>query len=178
MKNFAKRIGGTILGLAFIFGVSALGSSTAQAQYRNDGQYHRRDRDNDRNQDWRQRQIQNQIRRDRRYENNVYRPNVYGNNSVYGNYGSYGRYGGYNNVNQGQLNQGYQYGLSTGASDAQRGQSYSPQRSHYYKNASTQAFRQGFVQGYDAGFRQYGGYGNGRYGRGVGSVLGGIFRPY
>ena len=64
------------------------------------------------------------------------------------------------------MNQGYQYGLNTGASDAQRGQSYSPQRSRYYRNASSQAFRQGFVRGYDQGYRQYAGYDNGRYGNG------------
>ena len=66
-------------------------------------------------------------------------------------------YGGYNN-------QGFQYGVNTGASDAQHRQTYSPQRSRYYRNASTQAFRDGFVRGYDQGFRQYAGnYGNGGY---------------
>ena len=47
-------------------------------------------------------------------------------------------YGGYNNQ---QVQQGFQYGVNTGASDAQRRQSYSPQRSRYYRDASTQAFR-------------------------------------
>ena len=81
--------------------------------------------------------------------------------------------GGYNNQNNQQAQQGYQYGVNTGASDAQQRQSYSPQRSHYYRNASSQAFRDGFVRGYDEGFRQYsgvngnGGYGNnGTYGNG------------
>ena len=72
-----------------------------------------------------------------------------------------GSYGGYNNQ---QLQQGYQYGVNTGASDAQRRQSYSPQRSHYYRDASSQAFRDGFVRGYDEGYRRYSGsYGNGGY---------------
>ena len=82
------------------------------------------------------------------------------------------------------LNQGYQAGLNTGASDAQRGQSYSPQRSHYYKDASSQQFRNGFVQGYNAGYRQYGGYNNngdyrtGNNGSGIGNIIGGILgRP-
>jgi hypothetical protein len=69
--------------------------------------------------------------------------------------------------------------LSTGASDAQRNQSYSPQRSHYWKNASSQAFRGGFEQGYAQGYRQYGGYGNGGYGNTgnrSGSILGTILR--
>jgi hypothetical protein len=70
-------------------------------------------------------------------------------------------YGGYNNQ---QVQQGYQYGVNTGASDAQRGQNYSPQRSRYYRDASSQAFRDGFVRGYDEGYRQYSAsYGNGGY---------------
>ena len=74
--------------------------------------------------------------------------------------------GGYNNQ---QAQQGYQYGVNTGASDAQRGQSYCPQRSHYYRDASSQAFRDGFTQGYDQGYRQYSGsYGNGGYRNGNG----------
>lgn len=85
-------------------------------------------------------------------------------------------YGGYNNQ---QVQQGFQYGVNTGASDAQQRQSYSPQRSHYYRSAPSQAFRDGFVQGYDQGYRQYAGaygnnggyrndgyYGNGGYGNG------------
>src|SRR6266850_4387291 len=72
-----------------------------------------------------------------------------------------GGYGGYDNQ---QIQQGYQYGVNTGAADAQQRKSYSPQRSHYYRDASSQAFRDGFVQGYDEGFRQYSGsYGNGGY---------------
>ena len=81
-----------------------------------------------------------------------------------------GSYGGYNNQ---QAQQGYQYGVSTGASDAQQRKSYSPQRSHYYKDASSQGFRDGFVRGYDEGYRQSSGsYGNGGYGN-VGNGNGG-----
>jgi hypothetical protein len=79
------------------------------------------------------------------------------------------------------MNQGYQAGINTGASDAQRGQNFDPQRSHYYRNASSQAFRQGFLRGYDQGYRQYAGYGNGGYGNQrsrTGSILGNILgRP-
>src|SRR5215510_15224493 len=32
--------------------------------------------------------------------------------------------------------QGYSYGMNVGAADAQRGQSYNPQRSRYYRNPS------------------------------------------
>jgi len=83
------------------------------------------------------------------------------------------------------VNQGKQGGVNTGANDAQRGQNFDPQRSHYYRNASSQAFRQGFLRGYDQGYRQYAGYGNGGYGNGgygnrsrTGSILGNILgRP-
>lgn len=166
-------IGGGLLTLAFVFGISVAIGSTAGAQYRNDGQYRRgdRDRDNDRDRhrDWRRNRQRDHDRdwdrdRDRRNRN-------------YGNYGGnrgYGNYGGYNNSYE--LNRGYQEGLNTGSSDARRGQSFNPQRSHWYRNASSQAFRQGFVQGYDQGYRQYAGYGNGRYrNRNSGSILGGIF---
>jgi len=69
--------------------------------------------------------------------------------------------GGYNNQ---EIQQGYQYGVNTGASDAQRGQTYSPQRSRIYRDASSEAFRNGFTRGYDEGYRQYSaGNGNGGY---------------
>jgi hypothetical protein len=70
-------------------------------------------------------------------------------------------YSGYNNQ---QIQQGFQYGVQTGANDAQQRQRYSPQRSRYYRDASSQAFREGFVRGYDQGYRQYAeSYGDGRY---------------
>jgi hypothetical protein len=79
--------------------------------------------------------------------------------------------------------QGYSYGMSVGAGDAQNRRSYDPQRSRYWRNATEgynssygnkgqykQVFRDAFEQGYRQGFQQYaGGYGRdrnrGRYGR-------------
>lgn len=90
------------------------------------------------------------------------------------------RRGGYgNDVYRIAQRQGYQDGLNTGASDASRGQSYDPQRSHYYRNATygydrsygnnreayRQAYRSGFVQGYREGFQRYGGNRRRNYGR-------------
>jgi len=79
---------------------------------------------------------------------------------------------------QAARNQGYQDGLQTGANDASRRQSYNPQRSHYYRNAtggynggygnrngSQQAYRDGFLRGYDEGYRRYGGNRRGNNGR-------------
>jgi len=146
MKNL---LGGATLALAalFCFGVTDV---NAQYRSRDNDRWERRDRD-DRNRDWRRSRRrgnddEDRWRRDRngRYENN-------------------GRYN--NGYQQQELNRGYQQGLNTGASDAQRGQSYSPQRSRYYQRASSVPFREGFVRGYDQGYRQYAGYSNnGRYG--------------
>lgn len=64
--------------------------------------------------------------------------------------------------------QGYSYGLNVGAADAQRGQSFNPQRSRYYRNGMDgysssygnrgvyrQVFRDAFIQGYRDGFQRY-----------------------
>ena len=74
------------------------------------------------------------------------------------------RYYGYQTARQ----QGYSYGMSVGAADAQRGQSYNPQRSRYWRNATEgynssygnrgqykQVFRDAFEQGYREGFQRY-----------------------
>ena len=85
-----------------------------------------------------------------------------------------GNYGyGYENARQ----QGYSYGLNVGAADAQRGQNYDPQRSHYWKDASygydssygnrgqyKQVFRSAFEQGYREGYQRYGSNRRGRGG--------------
>lgn len=186
--NYRSKVGGALLVLSLLFGIAIMSSMTAQAQDSNqdsnNDQWHRRDRnrtDNqDQDRDWRRNRNNkqdrdvNRARSDERYD----RDNRHGNNGRYNN----GRYnnGGYNNSNQMASNQGYQAGLNTGASDAQRGQSYSPQRSHYYKDASSQQFRNGFVQGYNAGYRQYGGsnnngdYRRGNNGNGIGNIGGRI----
>jgi hypothetical protein len=181
MRKFGRMMGGSLLTLAFIFGISVASSATATAQYRNDGQYrrHDRDRDNDgdRHRDWRRHRNRDRDRdRDRIRERRSARYGDYNRNR---SYGGYGNYGGYNNGSQYELNRGYQEGINTGSSDARRGQSYNPQRSHWWRDARTQAFREGFVRGYDQGFRQYAGYRNDRYGRrNTGGIPGGIFgRP-
>jgi len=99
------------------------------------------DRDRDRRDDRRD-------RRDDRYRDDRYRDRNYG----------------YQQARQ----QGYSYGMNVGAADAQRGQSYSPQRSRYWKNGTEgynssygnrgqykQVFRDGFEQGYREGFQRY-----------------------
>ena len=63
---------------------------------------------------------------------------------------------------------GYSYGMSVGAADAQRRQSYNPQRSRYWRNGTQgydndfgnkgqyrQVFRNAFEQGYREGYQRY-----------------------
>ena len=168
MKNFGKGIGGALLSLAFVFGIVAATSVTASAQYRNDDDYYRRGNSDryrkEQKKEWKRRR--KEARRDARLRRN-------GDWRNDGYYDPYGRNGGYSQV---ELDRGYQQGLETGASDGQRGQSHDPQRSRHFRNASTQAFREGFVRGYDQGYRQYAGYRNQGNG-GWGNILGGILRP-
>jgi hypothetical protein len=167
MKKFGKGISGTLVSLAFIFVMFAATSNTAQAQYSNQ---RRDDRYGNNQGDWRRNRDQNRNHDNNRNDGRYRRNRGYGNN------------GGYNQI---ELDRGYQQGLNTGASDGQRGQSYNPQRSRYFKNASSQAFRQGFVQGYDQGFQQYSRnrnqrnrQSNGNGNNGWGNILGGILnRP-
>jgi hypothetical protein len=139
-NHLQNKIGRVVLVFSLLFGIAMVTSLTAQAQY--PGYPGGQDR---------------QDRRDRNRDNRRDRDNR-----------GYGR-GGYN-VYQIAQDQGYQAGLSTGASDSQRGQSYDPQRSHYYRNATygynssygnreayKQAYRNGFLRGYQEGFRRNGG---------------------
>jgi len=147
----SKSIGGYLLAFFLLFGVLTVASSSAQAQWR--------DRDRDRRGDRWERRDRDDRYRDDRYRNDRYRDR---------NYGNYG----YQTARQ----QGYSYGLNVGAADAQRGQSYNPQRSRYWKNATEgynsyygnkgqykQVFRDAFEQGYRE-VQRYG-YNNNRRGR-------------
>jgi hypothetical protein len=73
-----------------------------------------------------------------------------------------------NNGFQVARQQGYSYGMNVGAADAQRGQSFNPQRSRYYRDGTLgynsyygnrgqyrQVFRDAFNQGYRDGFQRY-----------------------
>jgi hypothetical protein len=132
LRNKIRRI---LLGFAFLVSIGVLSSSTAQAQW------------------WPQNNRNDDYRRDRDYRRNRNDRN--------------------GQISQVALNDGYQDGLYTGQRDAQRGQNYNPQRSHFYRNGHgdngrysnngrygggayyEQAYRDGFLRGYDQGFRQY-----------------------
>ena len=163
---FSHKAGRILAAMFFVVGLTLVSSTVAQAQWwpnatgqRQRDRDYRRDRDRDYRRDrddWR--------RRNRNRNDDDWR---------------YGRNSGYGNISQAAVNQGFQDGIYTGSRDAQRGQSYNPQRSHFYRNGHgdndysrrqarnsyqyEQAYRQGFVRGYDQGFRQYGGYNRGGY---------------
>jgi hypothetical protein len=75
-------------------------------------------------------------------------------------YPYYGYYG-YNNYvfgsSESAYDQGYRDGLKTGGNDERRNQSYNPERSHYFRDAGFGNFagdyRDGFLRGYESGFR-------------------------
>jgi hypothetical protein len=146
-----NKVGRIFLALSFIAGIGLASSTAVQAQWPYGQDPYRRDRDNRRNRD-------RDYRRDDRYDRN----------------------NGYGNIYQIAVNQGLQDGIYTGSRDAERRQSYNPQRSHFYRNGHgdnggygqvvnsyqyQQAYRQGFLRGYEEGYRRYGGYNRGNNGR-------------
>jgi len=199
-----KRFGGAFLALAFVFGIIAAASTTVDAQWTNRsyGGYNNQQvqqgfqygvntgaSDAQRRQNYSPqrsryyRDASSQAFRDgfvrgydqgyRQYAGN-YGNGGYRNDGYYGNNGNYGGYrnGNYNNQ---ELSVGYQQGLNTGADDGRRNKNYSPERSRYYQRASTQAFREGFIRGYDAGYRQYAGNRSYRRSSTAAAILGQIF---
>jgi len=138
----SNQIGRIVLASFFLLGLGVLSTVSAQGQWPY-GQGRDRDRD---------------YRRDR----------------------DYGRNGRNDQISQMAVNDGFQDGIYTGQRDAQTRKNYDPQRSHFYRNGHggngrysnngrygngygyEQAYREGFLRGYDQGYRQYGGYNNRR----------------
>lgn len=145
MNYSSKKLGGHLLAFFLLFGVITVASSTAQAQWG-------RDRDDRYRRDERYRDRSDRFRRNRDWDDR-YRSQA---------------------ALQTARQQGYSFGMNVGAADAQRGQSFNPQRSRYYQNPNLgygssignsgvfrQVFRDAFVQGYRDGYQRYA-YRNGR----------------
>ena len=144
----SKKTGGYLLAFFLLFGILVtVASSTAQAQYPYDRYRNDRYRDD---------RYRNDRYRDDRYRDDRYRDDRYRNDRY--------RQNGFQMARQ----QGYSYGINVGAADAQRGQSFNPQRSRYYRHADQgyssyygnrgqyrQVFRDAFVQGYREGYQRY-----------------------
>ena len=143
-SHLRSKVGRILVALAFMVGIGIASSTAVQAQWPQ----------------W-------------RYGQDPYRNRDYRRNDRWDRYG---------NISQIAMNQGYQDGMYTGSRDAQRGQNFDPQRSHFYRsghgdnggygridnsNQFRQAYRAGFLRGYQDGYQRYGGYNrrnNGRYG--------------
>jgi len=128
--NLLRRIGGFVLAASLLFGTAIMSSTAAQARGRHGGGF----------------------------RGSVFIGPRFG--YGYGYYGYPYRYSSqYVFASTGDAeNQGYQDGLKTGSSDARRGQSYDPERSHYFKDSGFgnfgDAYREGFSSGYSDGFNR------------------------
>ena len=131
-KNLLSRIGGFVLAASLLFGVATMSSTVVQAQRGfHGGGFHNR---------------------------GFFGPRFGYYGYPYGYYGyPYGYYSQYVfGDSQAADSQGYHDGLKTGSSDARRGQSDDPERSHYFKDAGfgnfAEDYREGFTRGYSDGF--------------------------
>ena len=131
-------------------------------------------RDRNRDGDWNRRQAAERAREierarqlawQRQQERNRYAysyPRTYPSYGGYGNggYGGYrngGSYGGYGGgYNNGEVQRGYYDGLNRGQEDARDRRSPNPNNSSHFRSGNS-AYREGFVRGYQVGYRQYGG---------------------
>jgi hypothetical protein len=151
-KNSLRRIGGFVLAISLLFGVATVSGTAVQAQGRfHGGGFHGGG-----------------------FHSGGFHGGFHGRSRViisprfgfgypyrYYGYGYYGYpYGYYSQYvfgdSQAADAQGYEDGLKTGSSDARRGQSFDPERSHYFKDAGfgnfAEDYRQGFMRGYNNGF--------------------------
>ena len=71
--------------------------------------------------------------------------------------GTYSYYAPYGGFGYGWQQQGYRDGFDLGRYDAYHGWGYDPWRHGRYRHAISVSYRDGFVSGYDAGYRQYAG---------------------
>ncbi|HMF54827.1 MAG TPA: hypothetical protein VK619_00585 [Pyrinomonadaceae bacterium] len=142
-----NKIGAAIFSLSLLFGIGIAATSTAQAQWQNNGQWrneqNRRQRQND---DWRRND------RNRRGRNDD----------------GYGNYGGSYELRQTALNAGYNNGMQEGRRDRQRGERFEYRDESAFQKGTQdynsrmgdralyqQYFREAFARGYQDG---YGGY--------------------
>ena len=147
-SKYFKRIRGFILATLVLGGIVLISSETAEAQSRR------------------------RIIVVRPSPHRFYRRNWWGHPFGYDRwgydpwspYGSYYRQYVFDNSEE-AVQKGYKQGFKTGKDDGKKDKSYSPQRSHYYKEAGFgnfgEVYRSGFARGYQEGYRV--GY-NGRAG--------------
>ncbi|MDX6693312.1 MAG: hypothetical protein QOF02_915 [Blastocatellia bacterium] len=143
--NLKGTVGKVFLGFALLFGIGIMSSTSAQAQYSNDGY----------------RQNQGQDRRDRDW-----RRNRRGRNGNGGD--GYGNYGGSMQLRQTALNAGANEGNKAGRKDRSRGERYDYSDEGAYQKATKdyssnlgdretyrRYFREAFEHGYADGYQGY-----------------------
>ena len=137
-KNSLRRIGGFVLAVSLLFGVAIMSSTAVEAQRgfhgggSHGGGFHGGGR-----------------------THGFIGPRFgFGYGYPYGYDGYYSQYVFGDSV--AADSQGFHDGLNTGSSDARRGQSNDPERSHYFKDSGfgnfAEDYRQGFMRGYSEGF--------------------------
>ncbi len=138
-KNLLHKIGGFVLAASLLFGVATMSSTVVQAQRGGHG---------------------GGFHGGGFHGGGFHDRGFFGPRFGYG-YGYYGDPDGYYSQyvfgdSQAADSQGYHDGLKTGSSDARRGQSDDPERSHYFKDSGygnfAQDYRGGFMRGYNQGF--------------------------
>lgn len=144
--NLKSTVGKVFLGFALLFGIGIMSSSTAQAQWRDDGyRQDRRDNNVQQDRDWRR-------GRNRRGRNGD----------------GYGNYGGSYELRQTALNAGANEGNKAGRKDRSRGERYDYQDEGAYQKATKdyssklgdretyrRYFREAFEHGYADGYQGY-----------------------
>ncbi len=133
--KYLRRIGGLILTALLLTGIAFVSPSEAQAQHR------------------RGRVV---------IVRPIHRPFGFRRWGYPWAYGPWGPYGGYYNRyvfdnSDDAVKQAYKDGFKTGKDDGKKAKSYSPERSHYFKESGfgnfAEEYRSGFAQGYQEGYR-------------------------
>ena len=138
--KYLRKIGGLALAVLMLFGIAFVSSGEVQAQHRR------------------------RVVIVRPYPYRIYRPFGFRNwwGSPYGwGYDPWGYNFRYNHYvfddSEDAASQAYKDGFSTGKSDGKKNKSYSPQRSHYFKEAGfgnfAEVYRPNFSRGYQDGYR-------------------------
>ena len=150
------------MSLIVLFGVGAIGSSTAEAQSRGRGDWNRGSHGN-----WNHEQRfgftgPRVFVRPRVFVGPRVVPRVYGYRDPYSydapyGYNSYG-YNSYGNAYVGSDQQGYHDGYDRGREDARDGRGFNPNNSSHFRNSSSGVYRDSFRRGYEAGYRSEAGY--------------------
>ena len=146
-KNLRRKLGGFVLAASLVFGAAVMSSTAVQARgSHGGGGFHGGG-------------FHGGGFHGGGFRSRIFIGPGFGYGYPYGYYGyPYGAYGQYVfGDSVAADSQGYQDGMKTGSNDTHRGQSFNPERSHYFKDAGfgnfAQDYREGFLRGYGDGFR-------------------------